>query len=155
MNDMNDMPAWATDPRGLPPAVQNRSGRTWGRSGETSYAGFTPTELEALHGPLTPLWPDTPPTSPMPDLSRWHAVPVGATIPEGTLYATYYSDERMGLCVSDHDSVAWMGHYYTEHPIAAPDAEAESLAALVNARVNPLSVAAARALIDAIQGARR
>lgn len=124
-----DQPAWATDPRGLPPAVQNRSGRTWGRSGETSYAGFTPTELEALHGPLTPLWPDTQPTSTLPDLSRWHPVPVGATIPAGTrfviIWANGSDDDDFSCYVADPPGVTQRlgdNPRYTEHPIPAPDA---------------------------------
>ena len=67
--------------------------------------------------------PNTPPTSPLPDLSRWYPVPVGATIPAGTEYAyrpgrsIYFNSAEEGTTqyVSDEQR-------YTEHPIPDPNA---------------------------------
>lgn len=65
MNDMTDQPAWATDPRGLPPVVVNLAGVLFGSNDDGTYGEFylTPSRLEDRCGPCTPLWPDTPPTS--------------------------------------------------------------------------------------------
>ena len=64
-------------------------------------------------------------TTTLPNLSTWHRVPIGATIPAGTPYAYHYEDE-------DFFAVKPNGHlkevparddeltYYTEHPIAPP-----------------------------------
>ena len=61
------------------------------------------------------------PSNELPNLSTWHRVPVGATIPKGTPYVYAYEnginvrldgylrDTRVGDCP-----------YYTEHPIAPP-----------------------------------
>ena len=65
------------------------------------------------------------PNTELPNLSTWHRVPVGATIPAGVPYAYHYEDE-------DFFTVKLNGHlkevpargdeptYYTEHPIAPP-----------------------------------
>ena len=62
----------------------------------------------------------------LPNLSTWHRVPIGATIPAGTPYAYHYEDE--GFFAVKKPS----GHlfevpaldseptYYTEHPITRP-----------------------------------
>ena len=64
MNDMNDQPAWATDPRGLPPALKDRDGYVWPLHEDgVHYEGSTIKDVVTHHGPVTPLWPDTPPTS--------------------------------------------------------------------------------------------
>ena len=64
-------------------------------------------------------------TTNLPDLSTWHRVPIGATIPAGTPYAYHYEEE-------DFFAVKPSGHfkevpahdgeptYYTEKPIAPP-----------------------------------
>lgn len=59
-----DQPAWATDPRGLPPVVVNLTGVLFGSNDDGTYGEFylTPSRLEDRYGPCTPLWPDTPPT---------------------------------------------------------------------------------------------
>ena len=62
------------------------------------------------------------PSISLPDLSTWHRVPVGATIPKGTPYA-YVNQNCVTLRLDGayvditviHDNT-----YYTEHPIAPP-----------------------------------
>ena len=62
------------------------------------------------------------PSNNLPDLSTWHRVPVGATIPKGTPYA-YVNQNCVTLRLDGayvditviHDNT-----YYTEHPIAPP-----------------------------------
>ena len=62
------------------------------------------------------------PSNTLPDLSTWHRVPVGATIPKGTPYA-YVNQNCVTLRLDGayvditviHDNT-----YYTEHPIAPP-----------------------------------
>lgn len=56
----------------------------------------------------------------LPNLSKWFEVPVGATIPAGTLYVRSYSD---GSHLTAKDSstfrVAEAGRFFTEKPIEA------------------------------------
>ena len=62
------------------------------------------------------------PSNNLPDLSTWHRVPVGATIPKGTPYA-YVNQNCVTLRLDGayvdltviHDNT-----YYAEHPIAPP-----------------------------------
>ena len=60
----------------------------------------------------------------LPNLSTWHRVPVGATIPAGTPYAYTYKDAITVLLggYSRDKQVRVNSHYtyYTEHPIAPP-----------------------------------
>ena len=160
MNDMTDQPAWATDPRGLPPALKDRGGYVWPLHEDgVHYEGSTIKDVVTHRGPVTPLWPDTPPTSPLPDLSRWHPVPVGATIPAGARFVIIWGDDDdFSSYVADPPGVTQrLGDdpRYAEHPIPAPDPDAKWVAELVNTRANPLSEADARALIAAIREARR
>lgn len=56
----------------------------------------------------------------LPDLSTWHRVPVGATIPKDTPYTYVYENcatLRLEGAYVDVD-VLRDGTYYTEHPIA-------------------------------------
>ena len=59
----------------------------------------------------------------LPDLSTWHRVPIGATIPKGTPYAYVYAD---GLSVKldgyPRDINVGQDSYphYTESPLAPP-----------------------------------
>ncbi len=61
----------------------------------------------------------------LPNLSTWHPVPVGATIPKGTPYAYAYEDgvtvelggHSESITVRDRNSYS---AHYTEHPIARP-----------------------------------
>ena len=58
----------------------------------------------------------------LPDLSTWHRVPVGATIPKDTPYTYVYENcatLRLEGAYVDVD-VLRDGTYYTEHPIAPP-----------------------------------
>ena len=65
------------------------------------------------------------PSNELPNLSTWHRVPIGATIPAGTPYAYHYEDEGFFAFklnghleeVPAHDDEPT---YYTEHPITPP-----------------------------------
>ena len=59
----------------------------------------------------------------LPNLSTWHPVPLGATIPAGTPYAyAYENGVTADLSGNSYDfTVRDSGNpYYTEHPIAPP-----------------------------------
>ena len=59
----------------------------------------------------------------LPNLSTWHRVPVGATIPAGTPYAYAYEDGlnvELGGYNCDITVGRGGGSYYTEHPITLP-----------------------------------
>ena len=63
------------------------------------------------------------PSNTLPDLSTWHRVPVGATIPKGVPYAYAYDDRlTVELDGYHHDATVSRDDctYYTEHPIALP-----------------------------------
>ncbi len=61
------------------------------------------------------------PSNELPNLSTWHRVPVGATIPKGVPYVyTYGSGVRVELDGYPHDTRVGENRYYTEHPIAPP-----------------------------------
>ena len=58
----------------------------------------------------------------LPDLSTWHRVPVGATIPKDTPYAYVYENNvtlRLEGAYVDVD-VLREGTYYTEFPVTPP-----------------------------------
>ena len=60
------------------------------------------------------------PSNELPNLSTWHRVPRGATIPANTPYAYTY---RGGLVVDDgyaQDTRVGDNGYYTEHPVTPP-----------------------------------
>ena len=64
-------------------------------------------------------------TTNLPNLSTWHRVPIGATIPAGTPYAYHYADEGFfAVKLSGHlEEVPALDDeptYYTEHPITPP-----------------------------------
>ena len=61
----------------------------------------------------------------LPNLSTWHRVPVGATIPAGTPYAYHYEEEGFFAVkpsghLGDVEARDDEPTYYTEHPIARP-----------------------------------
>ena len=61
----------------------------------------------------------------LPNLSTWHRVPIGATIPAGTPYAYRYEEEGFfAVKPSGHfkEVPALDGEptYYTEHPVTPP-----------------------------------
>ena len=57
----------------------------------------------------------------LPDLSTWHPVPVGATIPAGTIAATVYPDEAIIIGVAAHDTKALVEErFFTAERIAVP-----------------------------------
>ena len=57
----------------------------------------------------------------LPNLSTWHRVPVGATIPAGVPYAyAYEGGLRVELGGYSCDTYVSNNRYYTEHPITPP-----------------------------------
>ena len=78
----------------------------------------------------------------LPDLSTWHRVPVGATIPAGTPYAYHYEEEGFfAVQLSGHlkEVPALDGEptYYTEHPIGPPLPTEEGATILVSSVERP------------------
>ena len=63
------------------------------------------------------------PSNELPNLSTWHPVPVGATIPAGTPYAFAYKGTLM-VKRSGYSRNITVGRddytYYTEHPVSPP-----------------------------------
>ena len=73
----------------------------------------------------------------LPNLSTWHRVPIGATIPAGTPYAYRYEKEGFfAVKPSGHfkEVPALDGEptYYTEHPIGLPLPTEEGATILVS-----------------------
>ena len=63
------------------------------------------------------------PFNSLPDLSTWHLVPVGATIPKGTPYAYVYNGGlrvELGGYSRDITVGRGSGSYYTEQPVPPP-----------------------------------
>ena len=61
------------------------------------------------------------PSNELPNLSTWHRVPVGATIPKGVPYAYVYEGGlRVDLAGYSCDTYVSNNRYYTEHPITPP-----------------------------------
>ena len=64
------------------------------------------------------------PSNELPNLSTWHRVPVGATVPAGTPYAHDHGNILTVVPNGYHrDMTAYGGdsiRHYTEHPIAPP-----------------------------------
>lgn len=57
----------------------------------------------------------------LPDLSSWHPVPVGATVPAGTVAATVYPDEPVIVGAAAHDTTVLLAdHMFTAERIAVP-----------------------------------
>ena len=78
----------------------------------------------------------------LPNLSTWHRVPVGATIPAGTPYAYHYEEEGFfAVKPSGHlkEVPALDGEptYYTEHPITPPLPTEEGATILVSGDERP------------------
>ena len=63
------------------------------------------------------------PSNELPNLSTWHRVPVGATLPKNTPYAYAYVD-RLTVELDGYPRDTTVSRddctYYTEHPIAPP-----------------------------------
>ena len=64
------------------------------------------------------------PNTELPDLSAWHRVPVGATIPKGTPYAYTFAGGCTAVLDGYSEDITVRDNpyntYYTEHPIAPP-----------------------------------
>ena len=61
----------------------------------------------------------------LPDLSTWHQVPIGATIPAGTPYAYHYKEEgfftvRLRHHLKEFPVLDGEPTYYTEFPVTPP-----------------------------------
>ena len=57
----------------------------------------------------------------LPNLSTWHRVPAGATIPKGTPYAcTYEGGLNVELGGYRYDTQVRGNSHYTEHPVTPP-----------------------------------
>ena len=78
----------------------------------------------------------------LPNLSTWHRVPIGATIPAGTPYAYHYEEEGFfAVKPSGHlfEVPALDGEptYYTEHPIGLPLPTEDGATILVSSDERP------------------
>lgn len=75
-------------------------------------------------------------TTTLPDLSTWHRVPVGATIPANTPYAHDHGNSLTVVLNGYYrDMTAYGGEgirYYTEHPIIPPLPTEEGATILVS-----------------------
>ena len=65
------------------------------------------------------------PSNELPNLSTWHRVPIGATIPAGTPYAYHYEDEgffavKLNGHLEEVPACDDEPTYYTEHPVTPP-----------------------------------
>ena len=70
----------------------------------------------------------------LPNLSAWHRVPVGATIPKGVphAYVVYGDSLAVELDGSPCDKQVGVNAHYTEHPIAPPLPTEEGATILVS-----------------------
>ena len=80
------------------------------------------------------------PSNELPDLSTWHRVPVGATLPKNTPYAYVYVD-RLTVELDGYPRDTTVSRddctYYTEHPIAPPLPTEEGATIVVSAVSRP------------------
>ena len=81
------------------------------------------------------------PSNELPNLSTWHRVPVGATIPKGTPYAYTYDGSinvELGgyFCDMRVDDNSYYTHY-TEHPITPPLSTEDGATILVSSDERP------------------
>ena len=83
------------------------------------------------------------PSNELPNLSTWHPVPVGATLPKNTPYAYVYVD-RLTVELDGYPRDTTVSRddctYYTEHPIAPPLPTEEGATILVSSDERPPSV---------------
>ena len=78
------------------------------------------------------------PNTELPDLSTWHRVPAGATIPAGTPYTYVLGDYiTVELNGSPCDEQVGVNAHYTEHPIALPLPTEEGATILVSGDGRP------------------
>ena len=78
--------------------------------------------------------------STLPDLSTWHRVPVGATIPAGAPYAYAYENGiavRLDGHFEDFTIRDGEDTHYTEHPVTPPLPNEEGATILVSGNVLP------------------
>ena len=80
------------------------------------------------------------PSNELPNLSTWHPVPVGATLPKNTPYAYAYAD-RLTVELDGYPSDATVGRddctYYTEKPILPPLPTEEGATIVVSVSEKP------------------
>ena len=80
------------------------------------------------------------PSNELPNLSTWHRVPVGATLPKNTPYAYVYVD-RLTVELDGYPRDTTVSRddctYYTEHPIAPPLPTEEGATIVVSVSEKP------------------
>ena len=87
------------------------------------------------------------PSNELPNLSTWHRVPVGATLPKNTPYAYAYVD-RLTVELDGYPRDTTVSRddctYYTEHPIAPPLPTEEGATIVVSVSEKPPHIILAR-----------
>ena len=74
----------------------------------------------------------------LPNLSTWHRVPVGATIPKGVPYAcTYEGGLNVELGGYRYDTQVRGNSHYTEHPVTLPLPNEEGATIVVSGDERP------------------
>ena len=77
----------------------------------------------------------------LPNLSTWHRVPVGATIPKGVPYAcTYEGGLNVELGGYRYDTQVRGNSHYTEHPVTPPLPTEDGATIAVSSDERPPSV---------------
>ena len=80
-------------------------------------------------------------TTTLPNLSTWHRVPVGATIPKGVPYAcTYEGGLNVELGGYRYDTQVRGNSHYTEHPVTPPLPTEDGATIAVSSDERPPSV---------------
>lgn len=110
----------------FPEVFIDQMGRTWRQREPGMYAEnatglrWTASQLEDTFGPLMACWAQVK-RAPLPDLSQWYEVPVGAIIPDGTTYVMKDTSAFLGFEVyCDHTDLIQEANdhpRYTERPI--------------------------------------
>lgn len=112
-----------------PPAYLDISGTPWVLQPNGTYRKFVPSDAPATTsheiakglGPRDAIWFDG--NSPLPNLSRWHEVPTGATIPKGTQYAVIAAATHIYTAKTDVHLGRSCQRHFTEGPLEDPDAD--------------------------------
>ena len=80
-------------------------------------------------------------TTTLPNLSTWHRVPVGATIPKSVPYAcTYEGGLNVELGGYRYDTQVRGNSHYTEHPVTPPLPTEDGATIAVSSDERPPSV---------------
>lgn len=150
------LPAWATDPRGLPPAViDNDGGDVWVHVGHVGHNFYRDTygndfdlqSMERDHGPCTPLWPETPAQPIDPDDIR-EGMRVGLDPKDGRDFRAEGKVVREAEDWIHVGGRAFQADRYNWFLLSDPDAD------LIAAVIDCHDRETARALIATIRGER-